>query len=215
MDVELGDSTTCLLGTQASTKLYRSPMRVPCRQTLNARIGAGAMLISAPHPVTCFKQARFVQRQRFDVAPGGCLVMVDWLTSGRHATGERWTFDRYDNRTDIFVGGRHIVRDSLRLDAEDGPIDSFHRTGGFNCLAYAVVLGQRVREDALGILNFVERCPIPFGTNVPLLFSASPIEGGVILRAAGVNAEIVARWLRERLQFVPALLGEDPWDRLW
>jgi urease accessory protein len=182
---------------------------------LNVSVGSGALCIAAPHPVTCFKQARFLQRQRFDLAPDASLVLIDWLTSGRHSTGERWTFDQYDSRTDVFVGGRHIFRDALRLNAEDGPINAYHRTGGFNCLAYAVVLGERLRDYGGQALSFVEQSPLSSGVNCPLLFTASPIEGGVVLRAAGANAEIVARWFRERLEFVPRLLGEDPWARLW
>jgi urease accessory protein len=215
LDVSLGNGTTCLLGTQASTKIYRSPAEVPCRQTLNVSAGAGSICIAAPHPVTCFRQARFLQRQRFDLAPDSSLVLIDWLTSGRHLNGERWTFDQYDSRTDVFVGGHHIFRDALRLVAQDGPIDAYHRTGGFNCLAYAVVLGERLREYGDRVLRFVEQSPLSRGVNCPLLFTASPIEGGVVLRAAGANAEIVAGWFRERLEFVPHLLGEDPWARLW
>jgi len=214
LDVALGESTTCLLGTQASTKIYRSPSDVPCRQTLNVTIGAGAICIAAPHPVTCFKQARFVQRQRFDLGCESGLVLVDWLTSGRHASGERWAFDCYDSRTDIFVEGRHVFRDALRLNAADGPIAAFHRTGGFDCFAYAVVLGEKLRERSAEILRFIGERPVSHEAS-PLIFSASPLDNGMVLRAAGTNAEIVAGWLREQLSFVGGLLGEDPWKRLW
>jgi urease accessory protein len=214
LDVALGESATCLLGTQASTKIYRSPAEVPCRQTLNVIVGAGATCIAAPHPVTCFKQARFVQRQRFDLASGSSLVLVDWLTSGRHASGERWEFDLYDSRTDIFVEGCHAFRDALRLTDADGPIAAFHRTGRFDCFAYAVVLGERLRERSAEILRFVGGRPISHEAT-SLLFSASPFDSGVVLRAAGTNAEVVAQWLRQQLSFVSELLAEDPWKRLW
>ena len=214
LDVALGESTTCLLGTQASTKIYRSPRNVPSRQTLNVTLGPGATCIAAPHPVTCFRQARFVQRQRFDLDSRSSLVLVDWLTSGRHASGERWAFDQYDSRTDIVSGGRHVFRDALRMNAADGPIAGLYRTGGFDCFAYAVVLGERLREHSAAILRFVGECPVSPGP-APLLFSASPLHDGVVIRAAGTNAEVVAAWLRQRLFFVSELLGEDPWKRLW
>jgi urease accessory protein len=46
-------------------------------------------------------------------------------------------------------------------------------------------------------------------------FAASPLNGGAIVRLAGVGPEPVGRWLRDRLSFVSTLLGEDPWARKW
>lgn len=214
LDVNLGPAATCLLGTQASTKVYRSADHRPARQALNVNIGAGATCVCAPHPVSCFARARYVQRQRFDLAPDASLVLVDGLTSGRHANGERWAFDRYDSRTDIFVNGRHVFRDALRLTSDDGPIAGYHRTGGFDCFAFAVICGRRLQDHARGALDCVAAWPLAGAEMNPLLVSASPFDGGVVIRAAGAKTEVVTQWLRDRLAFVRDLVGEDPWARL-
>ena len=214
LDMTLAPGTTCLLGTQASTKVYRST-GLPCRQTLNVTVGTGATCVVAPHPVTCFAEAAYVQRQRFDLHPGASLVLVDWLTSGRHMNGERWVFDSYDSRTDIFVGDRHVFRDALRLIPADGPIEGSYRTGGFDCLAYAVVLGEALGGVCESLQGTIESHPVMDDRTQRLLFGSSRIPGGLLVRVAGVNAESVARWLRDRLAFVAALLGQDPFSRLW
>ena len=59
---------------------------------------ADALLAVVPDPIVCFADADFTQTQRYDLHPDASLVMVDWITSGRHASGERWAFSRYESR---------------------------------------------------------------------------------------------------------------------
>src|SRR4051812_31439961 len=55
LDVEAGASTTLLLGTQASTKVYAAARAgATCSQTLNVSAGANAVCVIAPDPVVCF-----------------------------------------------------------------------------------------------------------------------------------------------------------------
>ena len=49
----------------------------------------------------CFAGSSYRQEQRVDLHDAANLVFVDWLSSGRHAAGERWQFDRYESRTVI------------------------------------------------------------------------------------------------------------------
>ncbi|KAH0985108.1 hypothetical protein GBA52_012285 [Prunus armeniaca] len=43
-----------------------------------------ALLAVIPDPVTCFSTARYSQKQVFRVVSNSSLVIVDWITSGRH-----------------------------------------------------------------------------------------------------------------------------------
>lgn len=58
-----------------------------------------------PDPVTCFSTARYSQKQVFYVFPDSNLVVVDWITSGRHESGERWNFELYKSTNHIFGEG--------------------------------------------------------------------------------------------------------------
>ena len=207
-----GPGTTCFLGTQASTKVYRSPAGVPSRQTLNATIADDAICVVAPDPLTCFAGAAFEQRQRFDLAPTGGLVLLDWLTSGRRAAGERWAFGRYDSRIDVRIAGRPVFRDAVLLDPADGALDGPQRMGRFDCIALLLLIGPALWEPAQTLLRFVGGQPVRRGAG--LMFSASSLgEGGAIVRLAASDTESAAYWLRDRLDFLPALLGGDPWAR--
>lgn len=215
LEADIGPDCTCMLGTQSATKVYRSPHGLSARQTLNVALADGATCIVAPHPVACFARARFAQRQRIEMTASSSLVLIDWFTSGRHAAGERWAFDQYDSRTDVFIDGRHVFRDALLLSEMDVlPIDSPHRTGGFDCFAYAVVLGSTFAGLSKQRVQEIDRQPIPSVENPPLIFAASPLDGGAIFRAAGVGSEIIGKWLLEQLSFVSDALGSDRWSRM-
>ena len=77
-----------------------------CRQTLNLSVAEGGLAVVMPDPIVCFNDAQFTQRQRFDLDPSAGLVLVDTLSSGRRARGERWAMHHYESRNDIYVNGR-------------------------------------------------------------------------------------------------------------
>jgi urease accessory protein len=187
---------------------------------------------------------------------------VDWFTSGRAARGERWAFDRFQSRNEVWsapvaagilpavepgvppggmdvgvsktfeisgdrpvgkmppstAGGtpattQRIFLDSLLLDSADATLASPHRTGRFNCFALLLLIGEPLRQAAATLLETVSARPVI--RNAALIASASPVRHGAILRVAGESVEQTGRELHHHLQFVSALLGDDPWVRKW
>ena len=68
-----------------------------------------------PDPVTCFSTARYRQKQVFRVLSDSCLVIVDWITSGRHATGEKWDFALYKSSNHVFLDDQPLFLDTVIL----------------------------------------------------------------------------------------------------
>jgi urease accessory protein len=55
---------------------------------------------------------------------------------------------------------------------------------------------------------------VPLTRQADLLLAAAPLAGGddgTVLRLAGMSVEQVGGVLRQFLNFVPTLLGDDPW----
>jgi len=213
IDVDIGPGARCFLGTQASTKVYRNPLGLPCGHRLRAVIGEGAVLVLAPDPVQAFAGSSYRQRQEFRLAAGAGLVLVDGSTSGRAARGERWGFDRYQGRNDISLGRAPLPADSVLLDPADGPLDSPHRAGRFNGFALVALVGEPLAEASARMLAEVAARPVQ--RRAPLVVAASPIRGGALLRIAGESVEEVGREVRRHLGCLSGLLGEDPLARRW
>jgi urease accessory protein len=210
LDIEIGAGAAAYVSTQASTKVYRS--RRGAATDVQARVGTGALLALVPDPVVCFADSRYAQTQRFDVAAGANLILVDWLSAGRIASGERWQFDEYVSTLRVEAGGTLVVHDALALRASDGDLAT--RLGRFDVLALALVLGDELRPMASAILERVNQSPVT--RRADLIASAAPVgDGGCLLRIAARSVEHVSQVLREHLAGVPALLGDDPWARKW
>jgi urease accessory protein len=206
LDVHVRAGCSAVLGTQASTKIYRDPRRLSCRQELSAKIDAGATLVVAGDPVTCFAGAVYEQRQRFELAGSAALIAIDWITSGRRARGERWQMTSCRLRTDVFVEGRQVFRDALRLDSEELP----SRMGKWDCWASVIMIGESLAAAVEQTLRFVAAQPVIAGQD--LYYSAGPIAGGMLMRVAGKSFEQVLQFFRVRLPVLAELAGRDPWS---
>jgi urease accessory protein len=207
--IDVGAGAAALVATQASTKVYRS--RLGASQRLRAHAADGSLLVLLPDPVTAFAGSRYAQELDVGLDDAASLVLVDWLTAGRVASGERWQFDGYTSRTFVRRAGRLLLHDGVALGAEDGSIAG--RMNRFNCLATVVVSGPAVRAAAARLAG--ECGTAPLARRADLLMSAAPLAGGddgVLLRLAGLSVEHVGGLLRRLLNFVPSLLGDDPWS---
>lgn len=213
MNVRLGPDATGVLTTQASTKIYRNYNGRASRQSLSAVVAPGATLVITPDPITCFADALFEQKQRFDLESGANLVLLDWQTCGRRARGERWAFQRFHSKTDIYYNNDLILVDSLLLDAEDGPLTGPFRLGRFNCLAMVVLIGEKLATACHDLLQTIYEQPVDPGASV--VDTASPIKHGAIWRILGENPEQVFQSLKSRLRFLQEIVGESPWSRKW
>jgi urease accessory protein len=138
---------------------------------------------------------------------------VDWLPSGRAACGERWAFESFHSRNEVFFDGKRVFLDSLRLDPAAGEIGGPHRMGRFNCLAMLLLLGVPFRQAGIELLKLVSTRPV--APRESLVRSATAVHDGVLLRLAGESVEAVGQELHGHLGFVREMLGDDPWERKW
>jgi urease accessory protein len=210
LDMQVHAGARALLATQASTKIYRSERL--SSQTVCATVGDDALLVIAPDPVVPFASSSFSQQQTFHLNERANLVVVDWLNAGRWASGERWAFNHYESRIEVWRNKRKLTHESLRLNPSEGNIAK--RMSRFNTLLCAIITGPELAEHATKVLTEVSALLLL--RRGEMVVTASPVKnGGVLLRIAAVSPEIAGRALRSYLSFLCPLLGDDPWSRKW
>jgi urease accessory protein len=210
LNAVVGDDAHALISTQASTKVYRSD--ASASQRLRVRAGERSLLVLLPDPVTPFAGSRYSQQQNIELSTEATLVAVEWMTAGRVGSGERWQFASYSSATSIWRDGRLVVHDATRLDPEDGTVAE--RMDRFNCVGWAIAIGPAVRSAAVRLAGSLGEAPLPKRADV--LLSAAPVDDdGVLLRVAGITTQHVGALLKQHLNFLPSLLGDDPWASRW
>lgn len=111
------------LVTQGHTKVFKSPgSGVATSQLMNVRVDEGAALCLLPDPVQPFQDSIYTQTQIFNLAAGASLCLLDWVTAGRTARGEYWSFINWTGRNEVWLRGddksqrdRLLVRDTVIL----------------------------------------------------------------------------------------------------
>jgi urease accessory protein len=210
LTISIGAGASAFVSSQASTKIYRSQDRSTTE--LEATVSDGGHLVLWPDPVVCYAGSTFRQTQGVDLRDGAALVLVDTMTSGRRASGERWQFAEYANRITVRHNGRTVLFDSTRLSVEDGDLAA--RMGRFDVLSAAAIVGPRFRDAVRTIIETIAARPIE--KRAGLLVSAAPLgDAGCLLRVAGRSVEQVTGVVRGYLSFLTRVLGDDPWTRKW
>lgn len=208
LELDVAEGATALLSSQGATRVYRSPRG--CRNEVSARVASGAMLVLAPDPTMCFAGARYSQRQDVQLAPGASLVVMDLLTAGRSANGERWAFTHFSSTLRVHREGRALVDERWLLDPAQGPLPE--RLGRFDALGTVLLVGPAVGSAREALAARVGALPVT--PRAGLVCSASPLgPEALMLRAAASSSELLLRTAREWLSFLPALLSDDPWTR--
>lgn len=205
LELAVGAGAALCLGTQSTTKVYRSTGGT-AEQELAATVATGGLLAVLPEALAPFAGSRYAQRNRLEVADGGSLAWLDGVTAGRMARDERWRQDAYASRTDLLLAGRLALRETLRLDAGTAA-----RMGVHDAIATLLLVGPRCREAAQSARALAElHRPGDDG----LFAAATPLADGCALRLCAAGSEAISRRLHAVLAPLSAQLDGDPWRRL-
>ena len=208
LDVEVGAGARALVGSQGANRVYRSPRG--CGSVLRAKVAEGALLVLAPDPTACFAGATYRQQIAIELAQGGSLALLDVVTAGRTARGERWAFARYCSSLSLHLSGRALLDETWLLDPAHGPLAD--RLGRFEALATVLLAGPLLADARLAAKARLDAAPTRRGAS--LVEAASPLgEDALLIRLAATSAEEALHAARAQLTSVPALLGDDPWAR--
>ncbi|EXC24807.1 Urease accessory protein UreD [Morus notabilis] len=232
-DFTIGDGCTTVLTTQASTKVYKSLGSKCSVQVLEARVGNNALLAVIPDPVTCFSTARYTQKQVFRMLSDASLIVVDWVTSGRHESGEKWDFDLYKSTNHIFLEDNEpLLLDTVLL--EKGSMPSIvERMQEYQVVAMVIFWGPKMKHIQNQVQEEVRRMmteQLQFYspasaqrmkrsstccTNKPNFIVSSSVFGpqgkGVVVRIVATTTESVYTFLQHQLAGLEPLLGLSPY----
>ncbi|KAE8444269.1 hypothetical protein EG329_000676 [Mollisiaceae sp. DMI_Dod_QoI] len=125
LTIDVKPNSKLSIVTQGHTKIFKSPTRqVVTRQSLHMTIQDGAAVCLLPDPVQPFEGSVYEQSQKFHVAEGGSLCLLDWVSAGRTARGENWDLRAWSGRNEVWLApqsnekARLLLRDNVIIERE-------------------------------------------------------------------------------------------------
>jgi len=113
--IELDAGAEVLFTTQSAEKIYRSDGETT-QIEMRAAVGAGARLEWLPQETILFHGARLTRRLDIDLAADASLLLVEAVTFGRLAMGERSADAHLRDSWRIRREGRLVFAEELRLE---------------------------------------------------------------------------------------------------
>ncbi|TDH68456.1 hypothetical protein CCR75_000129 [Bremia lactucae] len=240
VECELGPNTSVVLGTQASTKVFKAEHEGDfVSQSFFLKVSSNATLAFVPDPVTCFKSARYRQTQVFNLEENANLVFVDWMTSGRKRnflapgsirnnrteTLEHWDFEEYDTKSEIFIDGKRLLTDRVRL-ADEEDVSLRQRMHNMHVLGLMIIVGSKLKVVIGQLLERSTRKKLhnvrdltPHGrlasanTFPGVIASASSLGStSVIVRFCGQDAEAAMNYVKTTLKPLSEIIGVSPFQ---
>ncbi|KAH7885895.1 UreD urease accessory protein-domain-containing protein [Phlebopus sp. FC_14] len=237
LEANIKADSKLLLLSQGSTKVFKTRpgerasarLRWPVQrdasvttQIMNFTVAPNGAVFLLPDPVTCFRSASYSQKQRFHLADGASMVLLDWITSGRKSLGEEWAFARYHSVNEVFLDGRRVARDAVLLEDPSSHTEAAvcrplaDRLKPYSCYAMLILLGPLTQAVAAQ-LNGQYRSISVFKTAAParMTWAWSAVDEGRahVVRVAGIETEDVKGWLRESLRGFEDIIGTDAYRK--
>lgn len=186
-DLDVGPTATLEVRGQGANRIYPSPLGIPAEIDNRLRVAMGGLLVFLPGELIPYRTARLRQTTVIDVAKGGHLAMVETLTRGREAMGERSLYTSLDLRIRATYDDRLCLVERSRLEPGLCALDAVGRHGPFAVSASLYLIGERWRLP-------VE----PHGTG-PVVWATDAGGGHMLGRVLGPTMQTVNAVVRRLL----------------
>ncbi|THF83402.1 urease accessory protein UreD [Cohnella fermenti] len=184
------------LTNQGFTKVH------PCTPELGAsmenryRLAAGACIETMMKPIMLYKDASFTNRTVVELERGAVWMQGEALSPGRVLRGERFAYERLDNRISVYYEGelihhqKQLVRPGRQLIAAPGAWETYSHLGTF--LVFSDRVDTALLESVRAVLD-----RLPFSSDQLYAGAAMTYRHGLTVTAAASSSWIVQHMLKE------------------
>lgn len=134
---------------QGAARVYPSPHGLVAEAKTDLTVADGGTLWWLPGVMIPYRAARYESHVQVRLEPGARFALLDVLTPGRVAMGERDAFARLDLRTRIDVGGKPAFIDRALLDPVNRPAPSVGERDDSRCFGALTLVGYELPAAAI------------------------------------------------------------------
>lgn len=188
--------TRVCLTTPSATRVYRT-WDQPAVQETRIQVGEGAFLEYLPDHIIPYRDSKFRQSLRVEMARGSRAIFWDALAAGRVARGERWNFREVDCHTEVSLRGRVVFLNRIRIRPSSLDPQRLGFVEGFNYLATLIIVADGLdgwKETVAEMNAELRKMPAVYG-------------GGSVLASAGCVVKLLTRSASDLVGAQAALWG--------
>jgi urease accessory protein len=185
IEVQVGPSAHACLATASAGKVYRSEGAV-AEQAVSVAVGEGAIAEWRPLETILFKQARYRQALRVELAPGARFFGWELTRFGRTAMGERFLGGWWRNRTEVWRGEEPLWIDRQWLPGEDAMLEGPFGLASQPVVGTLCLAGQAVTPAEVAAVRGAWRGQGEVGV--------SRLAEGLVCRYRGPSSEDARAW---------------------
>lgn len=146
MDIQLSKQAELLLTTQSATKIYKTP-NTPVIQEINITLKEGSLLEYLPDPIIGYKDSRYKQNTVVNMEKGSYFIATDIVTPGWDSEGNLFSYNLLDLKTEIYLDGKIVVLDHIRLSPDSQNIMDIGFLEGYTHFGTMIVVGEKADYD--------------------------------------------------------------------
>ena len=208
IQLQLGAGADVLFTTQSAEKIYRSEGETSAVEA-RVEIGAAARLEWLPQETILFEGARFSRRLEVELAAEASLFLVEAITFGRIAMGERSIDAFIRDSWRIRREGRLVFAEELRLDHAGAILDRPAVGRGARAIATILLMAPGAQAQLDKIRAALDSACRP--GEAPLEAGATALDGLALARLASPSP---ARLRAALVEVMMALRGRAA-PRVW
>ena len=181
--IDLAANSSLQLTTQSYQRLFN--MKKGAEQHMVVSMAKGSSLTYLPHPVVPHEASVFRTSNKIFLSDACDLTWSEIFTCGRKLNGERFLFSFYQTTTEVFLNGKLVLKENLRMAPAKLEVDGIGQLEGFTHQASMLCLSglYNVNEVKAELTDFLtHQKDIVFGV------TAAPANG-VVIRMLGNRAE--------------------------
>lgn len=151
--IHIKKDARAIVTTQAATKVYRCDNDLQSYQRNEVIVEDNACLEFISDNVILFKDAMFRQETTINLASTASLVYTEGLTSGWSPDGKRFQYSNVQMKLKMFIDGRPVMLDNLKLDAKQDDMTSLGFFEEYNNYSSLIVVDELVNEKFIDVLR--------------------------------------------------------------
>ena len=199
LHVRARGGTNVQITTTGATRIYRARCGAGAATQVNAiSVDRDALLEYVPDAIIPFAGARFAQQTTIRLEAGAGLFWWEILAPGREASGEAFRYENVDLKLDLWVTGKLVAAERLRLEPAKRDMSSAARMGAYSTWATFYICRQGIDASVWTALESELRALVETFRETETLWGVSTLAAhGLAIRCVMRNARVLAPQLHE------------------